>query len=309
MSRVECLLIANPTAGRVRRSLASVAEELGLLLGARVSITGGRGDAWRAAERATQDGMDLVVVFGGDGTVNEVVNGLLGARGPKGIPLLAVLAGGATNVFARALGLTVSADGVAQRISDSWHQDCIRRVGLGRAGGRWFTMAAGQGLDAQTIASIEARRRDRGAPRTIDYLTGARRQVAANAGPGNELLTLCMPGDMMVPRLSSVIVQNGSPWTYLYGRGVSPCAEVSFDEGLAVVGISQLGRARALFHAGQVVSRRRLDGKAIVSFRNQQSFVVRSSQPVAAQVDGDYVGLRAYWPLAHVPDALSVLIH
>ena len=105
-----------------------------------------QGHATELAARAA----DAVVVFGGDGVVNEVLNGL-----PEGVPLGA-LPGGGTNVFARALGLPRDPLGAAARIVDAIVSGRTRRIGLGRVHGRRFAFAAGVGFDADIVRRIDA---------------------------------------------------------------------------------------------------------------------------------------------------------
>src|SRR6185437_10523135 len=105
---MRALLVMNPkatsTSERTREVLAhALAGELDTAIGE----TAYRGHAVELARAAAEDGVDLIVALGGDGTVNEVVNGILTARLPDGVPRpdLGVVPGGSTNVFARALGL------------------------------------------------------------------------------------------------------------------------------------------------------------------------------------------------------------
>ena len=102
---MQALLVVNPkataTTARTRDVLAhALASEIRL----EVVETKARNHATELAKRAVEDGLDLVVALGGDGTVNEVVNGLLSTGPRPGLPALAVVPGGSTNVFARALG-------------------------------------------------------------------------------------------------------------------------------------------------------------------------------------------------------------
>ena len=99
--------------------------------------------------------MDLVVTLGGDGTVNEVVNGLLHDGPDEKVPALGVVPGGSTNVFARALGLPRDAVEGTGALLDALDRDRARLVGLGRADGRYFTFCAGFGLDAEVVRKVE----------------------------------------------------------------------------------------------------------------------------------------------------------
>src|SRR5262245_14095847 len=123
-----------------------------------VEYTRRRGHAAELARRACEERVDVVVTLGGDGTVNEVVNGLLHEGVGEKVPALAVVPGGSTNVFARAPGLPKEwTEGVAV-ILEALHGHRMRTVGLGRADGRYFTFCAGFGLDAEVVRKVERAR-------------------------------------------------------------------------------------------------------------------------------------------------------
>ena len=118
-----------------------------------------RGHAADLARAAADERLDVVVTLGGDGTVNEVVNGLL-HDGPARArcPALAVVPGGSTNVFARALGLPKDTIEGTGAILEALHIGRVRSIGLGRADGRYFTFCAGFGLDAEVVRKVERAR-------------------------------------------------------------------------------------------------------------------------------------------------------
>ena len=112
-----------------------------------------RGHATELCREAADEGYDVVVAFGGDGTVNEVANGLAGSQTP-----LTCLPGGSTNVYCQMLGIpndVVDATEHLLRLADGWEP---RAVDLGRVNGRWFTFAAGVGLDASVVERVDATR-------------------------------------------------------------------------------------------------------------------------------------------------------
>src|SRR3954447_9575487 len=135
-----------------------------------VAETRYRGHGHELGARAVADGVDVVVTLGGDGTVNEVVNGLLQHGPAPHLPTLAVVPGGSTNVFSRALGRSRDPVEATAEILDSLRAGRTRRVSLGTATAsgtapevdwtppRWFVFAAGLGFDAEVIERVEARR-------------------------------------------------------------------------------------------------------------------------------------------------------
>src|SRR5947208_8384623 len=113
--------------------------------------TEGRGHATVLCREAAHEGYDVVVAVGGDGTVNEAVNGLVGSTTP-----LTCLPGGATNVYCRALGVPneiVDATEHLLALADDWRP---RRVDLGLVNGRAFTFSSGIGLDASVVQRVDA---------------------------------------------------------------------------------------------------------------------------------------------------------
>jgi diacylglycerol kinase (ATP) len=144
------LVIHNPISGRRRAALLE--HVLGRLrtTGCVVELcnTGRRGDAELIAAAASPDRYDVVAVAGGDGTINEVLNGMAGSPLPLGlIPM------GTANVLAAELGLPPSADGLAQTLLEGRRQ----HIQLGLASGRRFAMMAGVGFDAHVVQGINPR--------------------------------------------------------------------------------------------------------------------------------------------------------
>src|SRR6266487_3461292 len=148
---MRALLVVNPAATTTRKGRDVLVRALASDLKLEVEETGHRGHAAALACRAARDGVDVVVALGGDGTVNEVVNGLLTDGARPGLPLLAVVPGGSTNVFVRMLGLPEDPIEATGEILDGLRSRRTRPVGLGveaEAGDRWFTFNAGFGFDA-----------------------------------------------------------------------------------------------------------------------------------------------------------------
>src|SRR3954452_24557899 len=155
------LLVVNPKAtATTTRTREVLVRALGSDLKLDVAETQRRGHARDLAREATDDGIDLVVTLGGDGTVNEVVNGLLHDGPGPDVPALAVVPGGSTNVFARALGMPESAVEATGEVLEAVAAGSRRTIGLAKADERWFTFCAGLGLDAEVVRRVEHRRAD-----------------------------------------------------------------------------------------------------------------------------------------------------
>src|SRR5690606_4275188 len=158
------------------------------------------------------NGMDLVVALGGDGTVNEVVNGLLEKGGSaEKLPMLAVVPGGSTNVFARSLGLPEEWKDGVEVILDALGDNRSRTSSLGKANGRYFTFCAGLGLDAAAIRRVE-RARMRGVVGTpAVYLRSAVAQFFSGSDHRRPTITMEIPSGERHEDLAMAIVQNTSP--------------------------------------------------------------------------------------------------
>ena len=150
---MKILLIVNAAASSVTlRSRVLVQKALSADHEVQVAETSRRGHAARLAQHAATQGVDLVVVFGGDGTLNETANGLVGSESA-----LAPLPGGSTNVFARTLGLSDDPVEATATILDALARGSTRRVGLGSVNRRYFLFHCGVGFDAAVVEQVERR--------------------------------------------------------------------------------------------------------------------------------------------------------
>ncbi len=144
------VVIHNPAAGQRRRRRTEATLALLRAAGCAIDLrpTAGPGDAEAIAAGIGAADADLLVVAGGDGTVNEVVNGLARAAGP--VPPLAVVPLGTANVLAAEIGLACT----PKAIADAILRGRPRKVHLGVANGRRFVLMAGVGLDAHVVAEV-----------------------------------------------------------------------------------------------------------------------------------------------------------
>ena len=306
---MRALLVVNPKATATTPGMRDVlTHALSSETKLDVVQTEARGHATSLARQAVVEGLDVVVALGGDGTVNEVVNGLL-ADGPgAGLPALAVVPGGNANVFARALGLPASPVDATSQLLDALRLDRRRGVGLGQADERWFTFCAGLGLDAEVVRRVEGKRADgsRATPGLFvrqgvsHFFRGAQRREPA--------ITVHV-GDREPERIGLALVCNTTPWTYLGARPVQPCPEASFDPGLDLFGLRRLGTVSTLRHLRQILAADpRPRGRHLLQLHDEDGFVLRADRPLAFQVDGDDLGDRTSVSFRAVPRALDVVL-
>lgn len=304
------LVVVNPNATATRRRTRDVL--LSALAGAAtvtIATTTHRDHARELADDARRNGLDAVIAYGGDGTVNEVVNGLL-ADGPgRDVPALGVLPGGSANVFARNLGLPNDALGAAGRLIRALHPPTRPRViGLGTANDRWFTFNCGLGLDADTVHAVEqARHRGKRSTPSL-YVRSAVRSYFAQERRTPPIFG-DLPGGEHLPELFLALVTNSSPWTYLGRIGIRTAPRSSFDAGLDLVGATSFALPTMLKHAAQIVAGRQGPRGHDVVHRHDLSWVTLHAQrALPHQVDGDYLGEVTSLHCRAVPDALAVLV-
>jgi diacylglycerol kinase family enzyme len=306
---MRALLVVNPTATATTERMRDVlAHALASETKLDVVQTQARGHATSLARQAVVDGLDVVVALGGDGTVNEVVNGLLPDGPGAGLPALAVVPGGNANVFARTLGLPGTPVEATSQLLDALRSDRRRPVGLGQADDRWFTFCAGLGLDAEVVRRVELERADgrRATPGLFVRQGIAHFFLHARGKP--PVMTLHADG-RAPERLGLALVCNTDPWTYLGPRPVRPCPQASFETGLDLFGLRSLGTVSTLRHLRQILSSRpRPRGRAVVSLHDVDGFRVVADRPLALQVDGDDLGDRSEVVFRAVPAALDVVL-
>ncbi|HVE64134.1 MAG TPA: diacylglycerol kinase family protein [Mycobacteriales bacterium] len=302
---MRALLIVNPqataTTARTRDVLArALASDLKL----DIVETERRGHAADLARQAVADDLDVVVALGGDGTVNEAVNGLAGSS-----LSFAVVPGGSTNVFARALGLSASPVEATSEILDALRAGRRRVINLGQADDRYFTFCAGLGIDAEVVHEVERRRRAGRRATPGLFVRSAVRHFYTDCDRRQAALTLHEPDAEPVHGLFNLVVANGRPWTYLGGRAVDPCPAGDFDAGLDALGLTRLSTFSMLRTVRQMlVVRARVKGRRLVARHDLEDFTVSSSRPIALQLDGDYIGERERVVFRSVPRALSVVV-
>ncbi|MQA94538.1 MAG: diacylglycerol kinase family lipid kinase [Streptosporangiales bacterium] len=305
---MRALMIVNPRATTTtRRTRDVIVRALGSELDLRVAHTEHRDHAAALARIAADDGMDMVVTLGGDGTVNEAVNGILRDGPDPALPALAPLPGGSANVFVRALGLPADPVEATGLLLEAVRGGGIRTVGLGRADDRYFTFCAGAGLDAEVVHRMEGLRANgRRATPTL-YIQTAIRQFFRTDRRHPALTIVGEDGTETGPLLLAII-SNTAPWTYAGPRPVNPTPLASFDLGLDVFAMRRMATAPTLNVIRQMLSTngRPPAGRSVVALHDAAGFTVRGARPYAFQLDGEYLGERDEVAFRSVPAALRV---
>jgi diacylglycerol kinase family enzyme len=307
---MRALLVVNPKATTTTaRTRDVLVHALSADLDVEVVQTTHRGHAIAVGRRAAKEGHDLLIALGGDGTVNECVNGLLeNGPSPAG-PALAVVPGGSTNVFARALGMPDDPVEATGLVLDALREGRRRAVGLSTADGRWFTFCAGVGLDAEVVGEVE-RRRERGRRASAAlYLGAALGKFYRETERDQPGLTLGLPGEDPIHGVFLVIVQNTAPWTYLGTLPIHACPEASFDTGLDLFALLRLRTLSTARHVRQLLQPGlRPHGRDVVARHDLAELRVWANRPTAVQLDGEPIGERVSIHFVSHPRALSVVI-
>jgi diacylglycerol kinase family enzyme len=306
---VRALLIINPRATSMTgRDAGLVVRALGSRLALDTRQTQYRGHAGKLAVASAADGYDLVVTFSGDGTVNEVVNGLMQIPEPTERPAIAPIPGGGANVFARTLGLPSDAGGAVQRVLAAVASGERRKIGLGRADDRYFTFSAGLGVDAEVIGDMERQRAHGRRASVAAYLrTAIRRYYRTDRS--RPALTLRMPGQSPVNGLFMGVVTNSSPWTYLGSHAVRP-AHADFSSGLDLFALRRLRTLTTLAALGHMMHSNNEElptGRDVVSASALSDLTFSADRPIAFHIDGEYLGETKSVAFRFVPDALCVI--
>lgn len=317
---MRALLIVNPNATSTTPAGRDLlAHALSSRVRLTVAHTTHRGHAAELAAQARTDGLALIIVHGGDGTVNEVVNGLLGAPHPASmravpegpIPLVAVVPGGSANVFARSLGIAPDPVDATNQLIDLLALRRRRTIGLGHCDNRWFTFNAGMGLDAQVCEAVDKGRNNGQAVTPGRYVRHAVRAFF-RAKREDPTLTVEVHGHEPEPTVADGVhyafVSNSTPWTYLDSREVHTNPGTSFDTGLGLFAM----RTMRVFPTLRVVRQLLSAGlspksHSLIRFDDVSHIRIRASAPIGLQLDGDYIGVRSDVTFTAVPDALTVV--
>jgi diacylglycerol kinase family enzyme len=308
---MRALLVMNPKAtATTRRSREVVAHALQGELDTVVRETGYRGHAAELARAGAEDGVDLIVALGGDGTVNEVVNGMLTAtpRDDGKVPDLGVVPGGSTNVFARALGLPNDAVEATGVLLDAIHENRRRPVSMGLADDRYFTFCAGFGFDAAVVGIVEQARRAGHKSTGLLYVRSALHHYFRGMDRRHPPIAMKMPDGAEIPGLFMAIVTNTSPWTYLGNRPIAVTPQSSFEDGVDLFGVTKMSGLSGVRIGRRMItgSKRLARGRDVTVHHDLSEFTLTAAVPTDFQLDGDHLGQRESVTFRAIRDALRV---
>jgi diacylglycerol kinase family enzyme len=260
---------------------------------------------------ARTGGYDIVVAFGGDGTLNEVANGLAGTDVP-----ISVLPGGSTNVVARTLGIpndVVDATEHLIALADDFRP---RKIDLGRCNGRRFVFACGVGLDATVVKRVDAHPRLKARARQWYYTWAAISAFYRQYLRDPVRFELEVDGETLEG--VTAIAQNSDPFTYFANIPIRICEDIGLDDGTISMALLRRAKQRDMLPIASRVLSQTLHAakhRQIDEFDDVTRAVVRSvskdgdgvPRPFPVQVDGDYIGEYTELDFSVEPSALTVV--
>ena len=292
----DVLLIVNAFASSVtEQRMRSVEASLELVGTVRTVLTERRGHATELAA----GGADAVVVFGGDGAVNEALNGLT-----RDVPFGAI-PGGGTSVFARALGLPRDAASAAEHLAEAIAAGRTRRISLGRVDGRRFAFSAGVGFDAATVRRVDALGRAQDGKRPGDFAFGYElvRVLAAEHFRLEPALDVTGLG-----RAAAVFVANCDPYTYAGAIPLHIAPEARFELGLDVLAPVTVSAWTLPRVVRRLVTGKGPETEGVLYAHDIDRIEIACDRPLPLQADGEDLGDVEHVVIEAERDAVSVLV-
>jgi diacylglycerol kinase family enzyme len=269
--------------------------------------TNRRGHAIRFAQDAARRGVDAVIGFGGDGTLNEVATGVAGTDTALGI-----LPGGSTNVFARTLGMPNDPVPAVRLLANGIAAADIRPIGLGHVNGRYFCFHTGIGYDAAVVREVERRasmKRWLGHPLFIYASVRTWMSKYDRAEPHFQVSTSVRPEPVDG---YFTIVLNTNPYTFLGNRPLDLSPAATFDRGLVAITFKTLKVGAVLGALGGALRGGGMKPSETVDVQTDLSCLSvvacgASQRPFPFQLDGDYLGETLELRFEHRPNAVKLV--
>jgi len=307
------LLIVNPYATTVSDRLKNlVVYALQGRFDVEAVATQAQNHATEIGREAQDGGYDVVVAFGGDGTLNEVANGLAGTDLP-----VAVLPGGSTNVVARTLGMpndVVDATEHLLSLADDWQP---RKIDLGLVDERYFVFSCGAGIDASVVKRVDRNPTLKGNAGPYYYswagISSFYRKYLVNP----IRLRTTVDGHEPIEGVTT-LAQNSDPFTYFASHPIRVCEGIAIDDGTLSIAVLKRATQRdmptlisRLFSESKPAARH----KQVAHFDDVTHAIVETAsqakdgtaRPFPLQVDGDYIGERDRIELRVAPGAMTVV--
>jgi diacylglycerol kinase family enzyme len=298
------LLVVNAFASSVTARNTVVVHQV-LSRGNDVEIveTNRRGHATRFSQDAARQGVDVVIGYGGDGTLNEVATGVAGTS-----TALGVLPGGSTNVFARTLGMPNDPVAAVQQLADGINARDISPIGLGQVNGRYFCFHTGVGYDAAVVQEVEKHGSlKRWAGHPLFIYAGFKTWMSNYDRAEPHFEVTFANGDRVVDGYFSIVL-NTNPYTYLGNRPLDLSPAASLDRALVVITFKTMKVGAILRSLGGALRGGGVKpGKYLDVHEDVSAVRMAHHRPFPYQLDGDYLGAINALEFKHVPNAVSLV--
>jgi len=265
--------------------------------------TNRRGHATRFAQDAARRGVDVVIGYGGDGTLNEVATGVAGSD-----TALGVLPGGSTNVFARTLGMPNDPVAAVTQLAAGIAANAIEPIGLGKVNSRYFCFHTGVGYDAAVVKEVERRasmKRWLGHPL---FIYAALRTWAVNYDRKHPHFTVASPTGQPVTDGYFTVVLNTNPYTYLGNRPLDLSPAATLDRGLVAITFRTMKVRAILSGLGGALRGGGVKSSATLDVQTDlEALSITHDSPFPYQLDGDYLGETKQLEFTHEPDAVRIV--
>lgn len=298
------MLISNASAGSVTAATRHVIlKSLQADFKVEAADTMRRDHASDLAADAVDRDFDAVIAFGGDGTINEAMQPLVGTGLAFGF-----IPGGSTNVAARSLGLPRDPVDATDHVAERLARNIRRRVNVGRINERYFLYSAGMGLDAEVVKRVEAdpvAKRKRG---EWFFVSNAFKAGLTEYRTTKPRLCITVDGAEAAEVILAICC-NADPFTYFKRFPVRVCPEAELDGGLDFYALTKL-RATTVprLISGLFATGGHTRWRSGRYHHDVPGALIEAEQPTPVQVDGDYVGEWTSARLDLVPDALDLLV-
>jgi diacylglycerol kinase (ATP) len=289
-AQITAIMIANPTAGSYTQHTDQISDIIAFLHShgwkAELRLTQAAGDARKLAREAVEQGLNVVIAIGGDGTINEVIQELAGSK-----TTLGVIPSGTVNVWAREVGIPLDFAGARDVLISGQR----RRIDLGKINDDYFLLMVGIGIDGEVIHAVEKKSAKRFG--VLGYLF-----LGAWLGLGYPAFRTILQMDDQIIKTTPIQLIIGN--TQLYAGAIKYTWQAKCDDGLLDICIvrkrSMLGRivvGISFLLAGK-------ERKRWVRYETGATIKIHTDKSVAIQIDGDPKG---YTTDGHLPTTISVV--
>lgn len=267
------------------------------------------GHAPELVRHACDNAVDVIIACGGDGTANEVLNGMpLAAGTASSAPAFALIPAGGTNVFCRSLGLPNQPVQAARILARLLSQGRPRTINLGQLDERIFLFAAGIGMDGEMVKRIEMRRKGR-RPSDLAHAATVVGMFASERFAIGDRMTVRIDDSGEELRSCLVMCGNTTPMTYIGRLAINFLPDCSLDTGLDFIAPTSQNARQAIASGMRALGMFKLNDAArsrLGLHHDVSSFTIECDEPQACQTDGEYIGDRTHITLRSLPEAVQL---